>query len=780
MKGIKVLGASGSVGKGQYTTCLQITNHTLIDAGNIMQSLGDKATEIDKIFLTHAHLDHIFDIAYLMDNSFTARKKPLKVYALAKSIDAIKKHIFNWEIWPDFSKLNLPGTTTPSCKFIQIEYDNVYDIEEGIKLIPFKSNHTVECCGYVIRSKNGAILFSADTYKNDKIWEIVNREKDIRSIIIDVSFSNGYSQIAKESKHLTPKQLEEEIQKLKRDNVEIYINHLKPPFRSVIINELRSLSFRNTILNNDDILKFEGGVSHSLSDESIKLEKLNRIGLSLSLEKDIDKLLELILVDAKNLTEADGGTLYLLKDDKLFFKVVQTDSLHIKMGGTHGKIKWDPLPLHIDGKPNRKMVAATCALDGSVINIEDVYNVKDFNFEGTQAFDKSTGYRSKSMLVVPLKNHEDKVIGVLQLINKVDNFIGEIKAFDKGDEEITLSLASQAAIAITNNTLIRDLERLLEAFLKSIIYAIGKKSKHTAGHINRMVKLTSMISKAINKDNNYFKDKHFSQNDLKVINWAALMHDIGKLSTPEYIMEKSKKLEGLYDGVEFVRFRIELIKKELEIAFLHGNISKEEMIKEKNNLDKWFLKISESNQGSELLSDKNIKLINDLSKKIYTLNGRVYKVLSKDEAEKLSVKKGTLTDKERQIINDHAKVTVGILEKLPFPEKYKRIPEIAGAHHEKLNGKGYPKGLKGDEISFEARILAIADIFEALTASDRPYKKANPLSVAMKILYFMAKDGDLDKGMVKFFYKSGLYMEYAKKLLPESSIDEVTVNFDDL
>ncbi len=780
MKGIRVLGASGSMGKNQYTTCLQITNNTLIDAGNIMQSLGDNAKDIETIFLTHSHLDHIIDIAYLMDNSFTKRKNPLKIFALQESIDVIKKNIFNWKVWPDFSQLNLPNTSIPSCEFIQIEYEKMYHIGHGITLMPFKSNHTVECCGYVIKNGKGGILFSADTYKNDKIWEIVNSDRDIKSIIMDVSFSNKYAKLAIDSKHLTPQILEDELLKLQRDDVKIYVNHLKPSFREDIIKELKECSFNSLVLEKDDVVKFEGDKISTLSSEKDKLDKLNLIGISLSSEKDIDKLLELIIKDAKKLTDADGGTLYLMQDKYLHFKVVQTDSLNIKMGGTSGVIKWQPLPLYIKDKPNRKMVAVTCALDGKVINIPDVYNVDSFNFEGTKAFDKSTGYRSKSMLVVPLKNHEDKVIGVLQLINKIDSFSGDIKAFDKNDEEITLSLASQAAVAITNNTLIRDLERLLEAFLKSIIYAIGKKSKHTAGHIKRMVKLSMMITRAINKDNMLFKDKKFDQNDMKVINWAALMHDIGKLSIPEYILDKSKKLEGIYDGVEFVRFRIELIKKELEKAYLKKEISEEMVIKEKKYLDESLIKIIESNRGDNFLSDDDVMLFDELSEKVYRFDDTIYKVLSKDEAVRLSVRIGTLTQEERKIINSHAKITVGILDKLPFPDRYKRIPEIAGNHHEKLNGKGYPKGLKGDQISFEARILAIADIFEALTASDRPYKKANPLSLAMNILYKMAKDGELDKDIVKFFYKSGLYLEYAKKLLPKSSIDSVNINFDDL
>lgn len=783
MVGIRILGAQGSRSEKSNTTCIQVSKNTLIDAGNIIQGLGNDCVHVDNIFLSHSHLDHIIDSAFLIDNFFSQRDKPLKIFALPQTLETIKKHIFNWEIWPDFSALHLNGTNIPSVEYIPIEFYKEYQVEENLTLIPIPSVHTVPTCGYLIQKKEGSILFSGDTFKNQNLWNLINKDKNIKAVIVDVSFPNKLSQIAIDSKHLTPHFLKEDMALLKRDDIKVYINHLKPFYKDEIIKELFVVGINEeNILKDGEIISFESGkiIQKYKSDEE-KINKLNKIGSALSVEKNLDELLEMIVVEAKSLTCADGGTLYLLDKEVLKFTVVQTDSLNIKMGGTNGEITWPVLPLYLEnGKPNVKLVAATCALENRIINIPDVYEAKGFSFDGTKEFDASTGYRSKSMLVVPLINHENIVIGVLQLINKQNPLYKNIEDFSAEDESVTLSLASQAAVAITNVTLIAGLEKLLEAFLKSIIFAMGKKSAHTAGHIKRMVKLSVMIAEAVDKDDNIYKDKHYSEEEIKQINIAALMHDIGKLATPEQIIDKGKKLETIIDRIELVRMRIELIKKEFELSLLKKEISQEYYENEIKTLEDNFIFIEKSNTGSEFLPNEDVDRLKAIQNKTYEFSNKKYIIITENEAYNLSVQRGTITEEERKIINDHAKISVTILNKLPFPKKYERIPEISGNHHEKINGKGYPQGLKGDEISFEARILAIADVFEALTASDRPYKKANTLSVAMKILYFMAKDDELDRELVKFFYNSGLYLEYAQKLLPKSSIDAVTVDFSTL
>ena len=784
MHDIRILGAQGSRSSNAFTTCIQITPQTVIDAGNIMHALGENALHVNKIFFSHSHLDHIIDSAFLIDNSFANRTEPLYLYGLPETIQALKKHIFNHEIWPDFSEIHLIHSKTPAIVYKEIEFFKRYEVENGIFLTPIPANHSISCCGYLIEEQEGSILFSGDTYINEALWELLNANTAIKALIIDVSFPNRFVKLAYESKHLTPQLLRQEMQQLHRTDLHIYVNHLKPFYHDELIAELKAIGIEeDKILHDGESISLcDGLLKHSTNDSvQEKIKKLTKIGAALSAEEKLDTLLEMIVSEAKALTHSDGGTLYLVDGDKLRFKVAQTDSLGIKMGGTSDPIKWLPLPLYLeDGTPNKKMVAATCVLEDRLINIPDVYQSSDFSFEGAKKFDESTGYLTKSMLVIPLRDHERQIIGVLQLLNKQDSSGQNVVSFGSDDEDICLSLASQAAIAINNTSLIQGLETLLEAFLRSIIFAIGKKSPYTAGHIERMVKLSMMIAESIHEDNGIYKEKTFSLKELRQINFAALMHDIGKLATPEQVVDKSTKLEALFDRLALIESRFEVIKKALHVAFLEGKITQEERGGKEALLEEYLAIIRKSNMGAEFMNDDNVALIQRMLQNPYVIDGVSYLLLNENEAYNLCIQRGTLTKEERDIINLHAQISIDILSNLPFPKKYKEIPQISGNHHEKINGKGYPQGLKGDEISFEARILAIADIFEALTASDRPYKKGNPLSSAMKILYFMAKDDELDRKMVRFFYESGLYMEYAQALLPESSIDEVTVDFSTL
>ncbi len=513
-----------------------------------------------------------------------------------------------------------------------------------------------------------------------------------------------------------------------------------------------------------------------------RFERLIKIGTALSVEKNLEKLLEIIIEEAMRFTNAEGGTIYLESEDGKYlnFVIAQNRALGIKMGGSGAKISWPPLPLYNeDGSPNLSMVAVVSALQNRVINIEDVYEAKEFNFEGTKKFDKNTGYRSKSMLVIPMQNHEGEVIGVLQLINKKDKK-GDVVSFSKEDQEMILSLASQAAVAITKNKLIQDLEKLIEGFLHSIATAIDEKSPYTGGHIRKVVKLTTMIAQAINEDEEFFKDKKYSEDDLKTLKMAALMHDIGKITTPEYIMDKATKLQSLCDRIALVKAKAEIIKRDLQIALLKKELSEQEYQKRLRQIEEALDLIEWSNLGREEVPDEVIEKLQEIAHIPLVCNGKKTTLLDEDELENLSVKKGTLTPKERQIINNHVSVTIKMLQDVPFPKKYKRVPVIAGRHHEKLNGKGYPLGLTAKDLTFEDRILAIADIFEALTSSDRPYKKPLKLSTAMKILYNMAKNGEIDKDILRFIYEKKLYLQYAKEELKPENIDDVELDFSKL
>lgn len=792
MHSIRFLGTQGSRAMSAQTTCIQVSDTTLIDAGNILHGLGEDARLVERVFLTHAHLDHILDLGFWLDHYFSSLQKPLQVFGLLETLDILKQNIFNDQVWPDFSRIRLPGSNEFALEFHPIELDQAYEIEPGLVLTPIKAYHTPGSCGYVIEQSGRALVFGGDGYCNPEIWPLINQNPAVRSVVLDVSFPNRMSQIAQASRHLTPKLLAEELLHLKRHDVQIYVFHLKQAYAEEVRSELKAIGLSSqNILNEGDQIQLETGAilkHYAPVNQAEQVEKLNRIGVALSAEKNINHLLEMIVSEAKNLTGADGGTLYLLKDQQLHFTVAQTDSLGIKMGGTSDPITWPPLHLILgDGTENKKMVAATCALEDRVINIEDVYQAEGFSFDGTKKFDEGTGYRSQSMLVIPLRNFEQKVIGVLQLLNKKDADQLTV-SFAEQDEAVTLSLASQAAVALTNAQLIDDLEKLLESFLNSIIYTMGRKSPYTAGHINRMVALSELLADAIHQDQQTYASIRYTDEQAKQIKLAALMHDIGKLATPETVMDKATKLDGHFDRIELVEQRALYIRAEMEKNALRMQLNypdrqaeiETELLSHLNQLEQGLALVRKSNAGGEFLPDEQSVAIKKLADEPFQIGDQCLALITTEEAHCLVVQKGTLTNEERLIINEHAEIGLAVLKQLPFPEKYKDIPHIAGAHHEKINGKGYPLGLKGDEISFDARILAVADVFEALTAHDRPYKKANPLSVAMKILYFMAKDDDLDRNLVKFFYQSGLYLEYAHRHLPAELIDEVSIDFSDL
>ncbi len=521
-----------------------------------------------------------------------------------------------------------------------------------------------------------------------------------------------------------------------------------------------------------------------------RVRDLAKIGAALSAEHNLPKLLQMILEEARYFTNADGGTLYMMDEDghALKFEIVQTDSLNIRMGGTSGNpINWYPVRLYLqDGQPNHAMVSAHVGLTGEVINIPDVYDVEGFDFTGTRAFDNKTGYRSKSMLVVPMRNHEDEIIGVVQLINSQDPVTREVVPFSQSDQNLIISLASQAAVAITNTKLIHDLENLFESFIQVIASAIDEKSPYTGGHIERVAELTMLIAHKLN-DVNYGKYADFllTEDQLKELRIAAWMHDIGKITTPEYVVDKSTKLATIYDRINTVQARFEILKRETKLRLLEqycrpgaaplNDTVNEEYERVARQIDDDWEFVRVANVGGEFMAPEKQERIRQIAAHSYQLNGQDQSLLSEEEVKNLCIARGTLSDEERQIINNHVVVTIKMLEKLPYPKKLRRVPEFAGGHHEKLDGTGYPNGLNEEQLSVQARILALADIFEALTARDRPYKKAKSLAESMKIMGFMAKDKHIDPEIFKVFVQEKIYLEYARKYMDPAQIDEVNL-----
>ena len=524
-----------------------------------------------------------------------------------------------------------------------------------------------------------------------------------------------------------------------------------------------------------------------------RLEQLNQIGAALSRERDIERLLENILEAAKALTGADAGTLYSMTPDggALRFEIMRTDSLGIRQGGTTGhRVGLPDLPLRrADGSPNDALVAAHAAIRERTVNIADVYAEAGFDFSGTHAFDQRTGYRSQSFLTVPMKNHEGAVIGVLQLINAIDPATGQVGPFSLEDQSLTESLASQAAIALSNRLLITQLETLFESFVKLINVAIDEKSPYTGGHCERVPQLTMMLAEAADATTTGpLADFRMSERDRYELQMAGLLHDCGKITTPVHVVDKATKLQTIYDRIGLIDTRFEVLKRDAELDALRAQLAlrpvqdagAEAMAQaalqselQALEADREFLR--RCNHGSEAMQQADQLRVRVIGTQRQWRNpeGVQTSFLSAEEMENLTIRSGTLTQAERDTINYHIVATIKMLETLPWPRHLKNVPEYAGGHHERMDGKGYPRGLTRAQMSWQARMIGVADVFEALTAADRPYKSGMKLSQALGIMQRMVHNGHIDPDLFEVFVQGKVYQRYAEQFLDPEQIDVV-------
>jgi HD-GYP domain-containing protein (c-di-GMP phosphodiesterase class II) len=545
-----------------------------------------------------------------------------------------------------------------------------------------------------------------------------------------------------------------------------------------------------TSMDYTQTLAFDGAPPTVADDLVQRLEQLNAIGASLSGERDITRLLETILIAAKSITRADGGTLYRLTDERtLRFEIMRTSSLRFYLGGTTGNpIPFYPIQLHKDGVPNHGMVAAYAALTGKTVNIADAYAAEGFDFSGTRAFDAKTGYRSKSFLTVPMRNHEGEIIGVLQLINAQDPKSGQITPFSASDQRLAESLASQAAIALTNRMLINQLEQLFESFINLINTAIDEKSPYTGGHCQRVPVLTMMLAEAANQvRQGPLAEFAMNDKDRYELKIAGLLHDCGKVTTPVHIVDKATKLETIFDRIHLLDTRFEVLKRDAELDALRAKLrymeqgrrleadAEDRRLRDRLRQledDRRFLHAC--NIGGERMREEDIERVRRIARYRWRdIAGHEADFLTEDEVRNLVIRSGTLTDEERKVINHHIVATIRMLEALPWPKHLKNVPEYAGGHHERMDGKGYPKGLRREQMSIQARCMGIADIFEALTAKDRPYKKGKTLSESLEILGRMKENGHVDPDLFEIFVRNKVYLRYAEMFLDPEQVDEV-------
>lgn len=527
------------------------------------------------------------------------------------------------------------------------------------------------------------------------------------------------------------------------------------------------------------------GGDHDADTAAQRLRQLNQIGLALSSERDIQRLLELILTKSRELTTADAGSLYLVQQEmkdnvvekSLYFRLAQNDSNSKLPTGTFAV--------------GPSSLAGYAALRGELLSFEDVYDLpSDAPYKvGFRAVDKETGYRTKSMVVVPLKSHSKEVIGVLQLINRKrrrdillsdeDTVEREVLPFDQELTELAASLASQAAVALENNMLLEAISNLFDKFVMASSSAIEDRDPSTSGHSQRVTILTVGMAEAATKQSaGPFESLNYTAEEIRELRYAALLHDFGKIGVRENILTKSHKLEPL--RFQVVKDRLILLRRTLEVQYAYRKIAalqdypREQALQIVEDLDiQLECELKELDQDLSVLTRANDpsatflpddeygrqqEVLIKLGRRSYVDEaGQEHPILSDEEIRALSIRKGSLTPDEYAQIQAHAALSFDFLKQIPWTQEFARIPEIAYCHHEKLNGKGYPRGVTGPDIPMQSRMMTVADMYDALTAADRPYKKAMPVAKALQILEWEARDGGLDRDVLNLFVAEKIY-----------------------
>jgi len=489
-------------------------------------------------------------------------------------------------------------------------------------------------------------------------------------------------------------------------------------------------------------------------DFQARMNRLIEISIALSAERKLDVLLERILTSTREITGADAGTLYRLQDGRLHFEVTQNATLGIATGGTTGnKARLEPVKL------DKANVCAYAAILGRTVAIADVYESREFDFSGPRQYDRVTGYRSRSMLVVPMKNHAGVVTGVLQLLNATEPGTGAVVPFRSEDTAIVEALASQAAVAIDNVTLIQETKDLFEAVIRVMAAAVDAKSHYTGNHIQRVAILNSMLAQAVHDTaEGPLAAVRFSEPEMEAIRIAGWLHDIGKITTPVWIMDKATKLETLMDRLELVELRFRLIRELLRPQAGTPPKPAEDAgpATRLAELDEALDAVRRANVPAENADPALLARVQEISRRTYLDDGVEHPYLTPDETENLTIRRGTLTEAQRRIMQTHVEWTNRLLSHIPFKGHLADVPVFAGQHHERLNGRGYPDGAGRDRIPIQSRILAIADFYEALSAKDRPYRRPMSKEEIIVIMRESAAREEIDGDVLEVMIRSDL------------------------
>ncbi|HEY3279994.1 MAG TPA: HD domain-containing phosphohydrolase [Gemmatimonadales bacterium] len=508
-----------------------------------------------------------------------------------------------------------------------------------------------------------------------------------------------------------------------------------------------------------------------------EIGELTRIGVALGTERDLKTLLELILTQARRITQSDAGSLYLVETSEEGFK-----RLRFRLAQTYSKPEAPFVEFTIP--VDRASLAGYCAVTGEPLVIDDAYFLPpDVEYTINRSFDERYGYRTKSMLVIPMKDHKEQIIGVLQLINRKRQFDAVLAApadverqvvpYSKRAVELVTALAGQAAVAIENSRLYEDIEKLFEGFVLAAVHAIEQRDPTTYGHSGRVAGMTVNLAEVVDRaTDGAYRNVRFTREQVREIRYAALLHDFGKVGVREQVLIKAKKLYP--PDLALIRQRYAFIRRTAEREFWrkraeylegHGKKGYEGFVAELEEahkgelleLDRFMDVVLKANEPS-ILPEGSFEELQRWTQRTYlALDGSAEPFLGPDEVRYLTIRKGSLDETERLEIESHVTHTFQFLQRIPWTRELQQIPLIAYGHHEKLDGRGYPRRVTGDAIPIQTRIMTISDIYDALTAQDRPYKRAVPLERAMDILTQEVKEGQLDAELFRLFVEAKVF-----------------------
>lgn len=546
-------------------------------------------------------------------------------------------------------------------------------------------------------------------------------------------------------------------------------------------------------------------VNARLAFATREIHELNEIGAALSAEHDTGKLLDMILTKCREITSSDAGSLYVVEEDEQDIKKLQLKSVGdepvVRDAECRRHMRFKlaqndsvSLPFReVTMEINEKSIAGYVALTGLPINIEDAYHLPEgVPYNINRKFDEDSGYRTKSILAVPMRNQKGDVVGVVQLINAKRDFKSKLASiaavtdqvvpFTVRQQEIVASLASQAAVAYENSQLYQAIQQLFEGFVRASVVAIESRDPTTSGHSFRVANLTVALAEAVDRaENGPYANIRFSRSEMKEIRYASLLHDFGKVGVREEVLVKAKKLYPAQ--LDVIRQRFQFVKRSMETEALRSRLDyvlekgrdeylqkqpefDQQLTSQLAEMDKWFQIILSANEPT-ILADGSFEILNDIASRYYKdYESAEYPLLNEQEVRLLSIRKGSLDDAERLQIESHVVHTFNFLQQIPWTKEIRSIPEIARRHHEKLNGKGYPYKLSAPEIPVQTRIMTISDIYDALCAVDRPYKKAVNLDRALEILGFAVKDGEIDAGLFELFKEAKVFERWKIEPFP--------------